>query len=560
MKTKALLLFIVLVVCFSISKAQPKLWGNLPFAGKPGAGLVYEFNLDGKIMSDIHAFEKFEGEDPDNAILLADNNKFYGIADGGYGQFGSFIYEYDPATEEFNIVVDFFDPDLSVSYSAGEGYLMQASNGLIYGLTQNGGTNQDGQLFSYDPSQDIFKYLAEFEALTTGSSPMGVLTEASDGKLYGITYNGGICNYGTIFSYDPIGGVLAEERCFDWNDGVEPVDGMILASNGLLYGMTYAGGGSGDGVIYSYETGTGIYTMLHEFITSAHGGKPYGRLFQASDGALYGTASAGGLNGDGMLFKYDIDLDLFSLRINFDGTNGAYPNGSLIEYEGNMYGVTTEGGVSNEGILFRYDKTANTITKLADFYGNDYGKYPYGTLTIGPEGKLFGQTYGGGKFSSGIMFDYNTATSAFIKRFDFMQSDEGSRNLGGLMIGTDGWVYGTTREGGEYQGGTIYRINPADREFENLYDFDIFSYGGYPMTGLMQAADGYFYGVTPNGGTVDDGVIYRFDANNNIVTVLEDLITPSEGQKPSGPPGTGSRWFPLRSYQIWWFHGRWCTV
>jgi len=268
MKTKALLLFIVLVVCFSISKAQPKLWGNLPYAGNPGAGEVYEFNLDGKIMSDIHSFEKFEGEDPDNAILLADNNKFYGIADGGYGQFGSFIYEYDPATDEFNIVVDFFDPDLSVSYRAGEGYLMQASNGLIYGLTQNGGTNQDGQLFSYDPSQDIFKYLAEFEALTTGSSPMGVLTEASDGKLYGITYNGGICNYGTIFSYDPIGGVLAEERCFDWNDGVEPVDGMILASNGLLYGMTYAGGGSGDGVIYSYETGTGIYTMLHEFITS----------------------------------------------------------------------------------------------------------------------------------------------------------------------------------------------------------------------------------------------------------------------------------------------------
>lgn len=538
MKTRALLLAILVIIFLSASKtnAQPKLWGNLPFAGNPGAGLVYEFDLNGKIMSDIHSFEKYEGEDPDNAILLADNNKFYGIADGGYGQFGSFIYEYDPATGEYNIVVDFFDPDLSVSYSAGEGYLMQASNGMIYGLTQNGGANQDGQLFSYDPMQDIFKYLADFDALTTGSVPLGVLTEAPDGKLYGVTNEGGICNYGTIFSYDLIGGLLAEERCFDWNDGVEPYDGLILATNGLLYGMTYAGGVSGDGVIYSFEAGTGIYTLLYEFNTSGEGGKPYGRLFLASDGALYGTTSAGGTHGEGVLFNYDIDQDLFSVRINFDGANGAYPNGSLIEYEGYLYGVTTDGGVSDEGLLFRYDKTANIIAKLADFYGSDYGKHPYGTLTIGPGGKLFGQTYMGGKFGGGIMFDYNTETSVFTKRFDFMESDDGANNIGGMMLGLDGWVYGTTREGGEYDGGTIFRIDPATREFENLYDFDIYSYGAYPESKLMQASDGYYYGVTPNGGTVDDGVIYRFDANNNILTVLEDLFTPSEGSKPSGPP------------------------
>ncbi len=539
MKTISSIFVFILITCFTLPEiiAQPKLWHNLPYAGKPGAGLVYEFNLNGKIMSDIHSFEKFEGEDPDNAILLADNNKFYGIADGGYGQFGSFIYEYDPATNEFNIVQDFFDPDLSVSYNAGEGYLMQASDGLIYGITQNGGANQDGQLFSYDPIQGIFKYLADFDALTTGSVPLGVLTEAPDGKLYGVTHEGGICNYGTIFSYDLVGGgAIIQERCFDWNDGVEPFDGLVLATNGLLYGLTYAGGGSGDGVIYSFETGTGTYTMLHEFNTAAHGGKPYGRLFQASDGSLYGTASAGGLNGEGILFKFDITLDLFSLRINFDGTNGAYPNGSLIEYEGYLYGVTTDGGVSDEGLLFRYDKTANTITKLADFYGSDYGKHPYGTLTIGPEGKLFGQTYLGGKFSSGTMFDYNTETSVFTKRFDFMQSEEGAHNIGGMLLGSDGWVYGTTREGGVHNGGTIFRIDPATRAFENLYDFDIFSYGGYPVSGLMQASDGYYYGVTPNGGTVDDGVIYRFDANNNILTVLEDLFTPSEGSKPSGPP------------------------
>lgn len=516
--------------------AQPKLWGTLPYGGDPGAGLVYEINLNGMQMSDIHAFEKFEGFNSRHQVLLADNNKLYGIAEGGFGQFGCILYEYDPETNNYHIVHDFFDPDLWIGLSAGGGYLMQASNGLIYGFNQNGGPGQEGQLFSFDIETGILTYLANFDSSTTGSTPVGVLTEASDGKLYGVANEGGVCNYGTIFSYDIESGALTQERCFDWNDGSDPVDGMIKASNGLLYGMTHAGGGSGDGVIYSFEPGTGIYTLLHEFNTAAHGGKPYGRLFEASDGDLYGFTSTGGLNGDGMMFKYETDIDLFVVRYNFDGADGAYANGSLVEYEGFLYGMTTEGGVNNEGTLFRYDKVANQLTKLADFYGNDYGRYPYGSLCVGPDGMLYGQTFTGGENDMGVMFKYDTENLAYIKCFDFGQSDEGAQNASSLMLADDGWAYGTTWGGGQYDGGTIYRINPADRTFESLYDFDIYTYGGYPTSGLIQATDGFFYGATPGGGTVGTGVIYRFDATNRILTVLEDLSTPSEGTVPSGPP------------------------
>jgi len=545
MKTRALLLATLVIIFLSASKthAQPKLWGNLPFAGKPGAGLVYEFDLNGKIMSDIHSFEKYEGRSSGYEVLLAENNKFYGIADGGYGQFGSYIFEYDPATSQFNIVHDFYDPDVQISYSATNGYLMQASDGLIYGLTQNSGTTSDGQLFSFDSDTWDFEYLADFDALITGSGPVGVLTEAGDGKLYGVAYEGGNCNFGTLFSYDPAGEVLALERCFDMIDGREPVDGLIMATNGLLYGLTYSGGGSDDGVAYSYEIGTGIYTMLHEFNTAAHGGKPYGRLFQASDGELYGTASEGGLNNKGILFKYDIELDLFSLRISFDGTNGGYPNGGLIEHNDLLYGMTTHGGAADEGLLFSYDPLANSITKHTDFYGADYGKYPYGSLALGPEGKLFGLTVLGGKNGVGIMFDYNTTTSNFTKRFDFGQSDDGTNNYSSLMMGSDGWVYGTTAYGGEYGVGTIFRIHPSDRQFESLYAFDMMSYGGTPLSGLMQASDGYYYGVTPYGGSINFGVIYRFNASNGILTVLEDLITLTEGMEPSGTPVQASDGF-----------------
>lgn len=538
MKRFTIFLYFAVLLIFVLSElnAQPKLWGTMPYGGKPGAGLVYEINLIGNQMSDIYSFTKYEGEHSQHEILLADNDKFYGIAQGGYGQFGTFIYEYDPATGEFNIIHDFYDPVLGSSYNAGQGYLMQASDGLIYGFNQNGGASQDGQIFSYDLLTGNFEYLVDFDELTTGSNPVGVLTEATDGMLYGVTSEGGVCNYGVIFRYDFSSGQLSRERCFDWIDGADPVDGMIKASNGILYGMTHAGGGNGDGVIYSFEPGTGVYTMLHEFSTAAHGGKPSGRLFQDSNGDLYGMASAGGLHGSGILFKYDIDIDLFSLRINFDGTNGQYPNGSLIEYDGYLYGMTTEGGLPNEGVLFRYNRSANTISKLTEFYGVDYGRYPYGSMTLGPDETLFGQTFSGGVFDYGVMFEYDTESMTFNKCFDFGQSDDGNLNLGSLVLGSDGWVYGTTYKGGQYDGGTIYRINPYDRTFESLYEFDIFTYGGNPATGLMQASDGYFYGATPYGGSVNAGVIYRFDANSKIVTVLEDLISSSQGFRPSGPP------------------------
>ena len=515
---------------------QPKLWGTLPYAGKPGAGLVYELNLNGEQYSSIHAFTKYEGEKSRNQVLLADNDKFYGIAVGGFDQFGTLMYEYDPATQQYNIISDFYDPLTGIAYTAAEGYLMQASDGLIYGFTQNGGANMEGQLFSYDPAEDIFEYLAEFEALITGSNPVGALTEAGDGLLYGVTTEGGVCNYGTLFSYDHTSGSLLQVRCFNWSDGADPADGPVTGSNGMLYGMTNAGGANGDGIIYSYETGTGIYTILHDFNTAAHGGKPYGRLFQASDGELYGMASAGGLNSSGILFKYDISLDLFILRVNFDGTNGQAPNCSLIEFNGLLYGMTNEGGVANEGVLFSYDPVANSIVKLADFYGEDYGRYPYGSLTTGPDNMLYGQTYSGGKFGNGVMFKYNTNNLTFAKCFDFEEAPEGAYAISSLYLGDDGWAYGTTYGGGQYQGGTIYRVNPDDRQFESLYEFDIYTYGGNPTSGLIQAADGYFYGVTPYGGTVGAGIIYRFDTGSKMVTVLEDLITPSEGSRPAGPP------------------------
>lgn len=516
--------------------AQSKLWGTLPLGGSTEAGMVYQIDLDDHSMEEIYDFKQYLGHGPRNQVLLATNNKFYGIANGGYGQFGSFIYEYDAVNGEYIVVHDFYDTGVQHGFSAGSAYLMQASDGLVYGFTHNGGVNSEGQLFSYHTETGEFLPLADFEAAITGSGPIGGLVEGNDGKLYGLTNEGGGCNCGMLFSFDPATSLLQPALELTGFSGIHPNNGMIKAGNGMLYGMIREGGANSMGTLFSYETGTGIFTNLHDFNPLNDGGRPYGRLFQASDGHLYGMTSEGGALGEGVIFRYNINLDIFNVIYSFDGANGSFPLGSLIEHEGSLFGMTANGGVADKGILFRFDHSSNTLVKLVDMYGEDYGEYPDGTLSLGPDGKLYGQAYSGGKYDAGIMFVYDLADMTFTKCFDFESAADGAISFSGLMMASDGMIYGTTQYGGQYRAGTIYRINPANRQFELIFEFDLFSSGGGPMYGLMQAADGFLYGATPFGGTVNSGALYRMDPNSGVYTVIHDIITPSEGNEPGGIP------------------------
>ena len=89
---------------------------------------------------------------------------------------------------------------------------MQATDGKLYGMTSRGGSLGYGVIFSFDPSSATYTKLHDFDS-TNGANPTGSLMQASDGKLYGLTRNGGPTltnpdygrrgDYGVIFSYDP---------------------------------------------------------------------------------------------------------------------------------------------------------------------------------------------------------------------------------------------------------------------------------------------------------------------------------------------------------------------
>ncbi len=73
-------------------------------------------------------------------------------------------------------------------------------------------------------------------------------------KLYGLTQMGGATNDGTIFRINPNGKGFEILHMFDRpsGDGAYPL-GDLIKNGKMLYGMTYYGGSSDFGVIFSYK-------------------------------------------------------------------------------------------------------------------------------------------------------------------------------------------------------------------------------------------------------------------------------------------------------------------
>jgi uncharacterized repeat protein (TIGR03803 family) len=120
-------------------------------------------------------------------------------------------------------------------------------NGAFYGTTQNGG-NSHGTVYKVTPS-GTEHVLHKFNHSPDGASPFGNLV-VLNGTLYGTTYNGGKNNYGTVYSVSPSG---TEHVLHSFTnvapDGAYPYVGLV-ALNGTLYGATFGGGTSTNGIVF----------------------------------------------------------------------------------------------------------------------------------------------------------------------------------------------------------------------------------------------------------------------------------------------------------------------
>lgn len=204
--------------------------------------------------------------------------------------------------------------------------LFQASNGNLYGTTEQGGdllcTGGDpcGTVYEITLSE-TFTSLVSLCGLqppcTNGAFPYAGLVQ-DGGALYGTTYSGGTYSVGSLFKITPSG---TFSTLYDFDFGYLPQAALIVGPDGNLYGTTYSGGASGDGTIFKI-TPAGALTTLHSF-DGTDGSNPYAPLVQGTDGLLYGTTTAGGANGNGTVFSLDVGFGPFVETLPATGTAGA---------------------------------------------------------------------------------------------------------------------------------------------------------------------------------------------------------------------------------------------
>ena len=325
-----------------------------------------------------------------------------------------------------------------------------------------GGAFGAGQIVSFDSATGVGTTIYSFTGNEDGGTPTGAAVKLH-GKLYGVTASGGAYGLGTVYMVNPADGRQMTLHGFaGGTDGASPA-GPLVFFNGLLYGTTLAGGDTtcsigynGCGIIFSIDPVSGSETVLHAFQgTPADGAGPRAALI-ALNGELYGTASGGGTDSSGVIFKFDPASNVENVVFDFTGNNGAGPGGPLLEAEGLLYGTTVFGGTHCCGTLFSFDPATAAETVLHTF-GRAKGDEPTAGLTrIGK--RLYGATDDGGTADYGSLFGFDTATNTIKFLHQFSGAD------GGFAFGTpvnfQGTIYGTTSSGGTQSIGTIFAIQP----------------------------------------------------------------------------------------------------
>lgn len=278
---------------------------------------------------------------------------------------------------------------------------------------------------------------------------------------------------------------------------------VAQGSDGLYYGTADSDFSNG-GAVYAVSS-TGTFTYPYSFTGETDGGIPEAPPVEGPDGSYYGVAGAGGANGQGVIYK--IAGGTYSVVYNFTGgADGAQPESSLIfDNAGNLYGVAPAYGSYNQGAIFKFNINTKTLTPLYQFCPADGcldGSQPRDGLVMGTDGFLYGTVGYGGAYGGGTFFKISTSgTFTLLYSFcttHFTNCPEGYFPKGALVEGPDGNFYGVNQTGGTNTFGTVYKITPGGA-ITPLYAFTGGTDGTGPQ-GLTMASDGNLYVATQVAG------------------------------------------------------------
>jgi uncharacterized repeat protein (TIGR03803 family) len=347
--------------------------------------------------------------------------------------------------------------------------------------------------------------LHSFTSRPDGLTPIGGVIMDGFGRLLGTTAQGGTGTQGTVFMIDTNGHETVLHSFVSRPDGLDPEAGLVIDEFNNLYGTTELGGSQGKGTIFRVTPGGLMEMVLHSFTCCPPLGKnPVSGLIFDASGNLYGTAQNGGDQAqDGTVFKLSPPgvlnvltvLHIFNARAG-DGRN---PRGTLLfDHLGNLYGTTYQGGTHDQGTVFEIDNAGNytVLHSFGSVFLED-GKWPRAGLIMDHSGNLLGTTSQGGGFNGGNVFMIDPSGNYTVLH-NFGAPGDGQWPYGGLAIDANGNIYGTTVAGGAAQQGTVFKIDNAGN-YSVLHSFQL-NDGVSPAAGVIVGPDGNLYGTCSQGG------------------------------------------------------------
>jgi uncharacterized repeat protein (TIGR03803 family) len=530
-------------------------YGTTEVEGSNSYGTVFQIGTNGALTT-LYAFgtvtnadgDPLDGASPEAGLVRGSDGNFYGTTYGGGSSFYGWGTMFKISTKgalttlySFGAILDVNDYPLDGAYP--EGSLVQGSDGNLYGTTSSGGTNgYDGTVFQMTTDGALISSYS-FTG-NNGANPLAGLVQGSDGNLHGTTYHGGATGNGTVFQISAKGALTGSYPFTGALDGANPDAAMAQGSDGNFYGTTYAGGALGEGTVFRISA-AGALTSLYSFTGGDDGGNPQSDLVQDSNGNFYGTTHYGGMENSGTVFQVSTAGALTNLY-SFVGVGeyGASPLAGLaLGRDGNFYGTTADGGDSDLGTVFQISTNAAQFSSYSIIDTND-GASPQAGLVLASDGNFYGTTYAYGTNGFGTVFRVS-ASGALTGMYSFTNGVDGANPEAGLVQGADGYLYGTTVYGGTNNDGTVFKIstNGVPAAF---YDFGTVTDtngdpldGANPEAGLVQGADGNFYGTTYGGGAYGWGTLFKISTSGNL-TSLYSFSGGNDGAYPQAGLVQGS--------------------
>lgn len=390
------------------------------------------------------------------------------------------------------------------------GAIASGVDGNLYSTSSSGGTKGAGTAFQIGISGalKVLTHFAPYDT-STGSGPYSGLVDGHDGYFYGTTYAGGHFGVGTLFRiradqtkpeilwHFRNGSTLrllqtcpTKLTCY-WPGRLKadiaasyPIAPPVVGPGGVLYGVTPYSNNQIFGVLYTtsppydstrfhalciFDQRMLADTSMAKFVCKATSGFPNSLLLSPDGSTLYGTTLSGpGTSLHGSVFKATTSGDISTIHA-FDLTHGSKPYNLMMGSNGLLYGTTANGGDTGWGTVYRLDTSGGGFTVMSMFH---VGAWAQGATPIGgmvetqPSGSvapfLFGTTKFGGRYGRGTIFRIPLMGDSLSLRVvhDFDMGFTGRSPVTPPVVGSGGGIYGLTYEGGLYSAGVLWALDP----------------------------------------------------------------------------------------------------